>query len=192
MSMEAAAVTPRERTLRVQPATVDALGPYGELLGPERPRAAHIADFYEGAVAVHQPPSFVSDDDTCLSLTTVQPRPLEIDYLERHFKHTQTFIPLGGKPFVAVLGAPGEAEMPDLDRLEAFRFDGGAALCLHLGTWHEFPFALEDDTQLLVILRNETTRNLASDNVKDGEAHGGDLDKKNLLKRTGSRIRLEL
>lgn len=189
--MEAVA-TPEERCIQVKPATPEALRPYGALLGPERPRADHIADFYGGAVAVHQPPPFVSDDDTCLSLTTVQPRPLEVDYLERHFKHTQTFIPLGGKPFVAVLGAPSESDMPDLDRLEAFRFDGSAAFCMHLGTWHEFPFALEADTQLLVILRNETTRNLSAENVQDGEAHGGDLDKKNLLKRTGGRLRLTL
>lgn len=180
------------RVLEVKPATAEALAPYGELLGPERPRAHHIGDFYEGAVAVHEPAAFVSDDDTCLSLTTVQPRPLEVDYLERHFKHTQTFIPLGGKPFVAVLGTPCDGEMPDLETLEAFRFDGRSAFCMHVGTWHEFPFALESDTQLLVILRNETTRNLAADNVIDDEARGGDLDKKNLLKRTGRRLRLAL
>lgn len=181
-----------ERTLQVREATAEALAPYGVLLGPERPRSQHIGDFYRGAVAVHEPVAFVSDDDTCLSLTTVQPRPLEIEYLERHFKHTQTFIPLAGKPFVAVLGTPGDDEMPDLDRLEAFRFDGSSAFCMHIGTWHEFPFALEANTQLLVILRNETTRNLAADNVVDGEAHGGDLDKKNLIKRSGSRIRVAL
>lgn len=189
--MEATLVT-QTRILAVQAASAEALAPYGELLGPERPRAHHIGDFYEGAVAVHEPAAFVSDDDTCLSLTTVQPRPLEVDYLERHFKHTQTFIPLGGKPFVAVLGAPSDGEMPDLDGLEAFRFDGRSAFCMHVGTWHEFPFALESDTQLLVILRNETTRNLAADNVVDDEARGGDLDKKNLLKRSGTRLRLEL
>lgn len=129
-----AAVTPIERSLQIKPASAEALRPYGELLGPERPRASHIADFYQGAVAVHQPVPFSSDEDTCLSLTTVQPRPLEVEYLERHFKHTQTFIPLGGKPFVAVFGAPCEGEMPDLDRLEAFRFDGSAAFCMHLST----------------------------------------------------------
>ncbi len=191
--MEARAATAAsERVLQVREATPEALAPYGELLGPTRPRAANMADFYQGAVAVHEPPAFVSDDDTCLSLATVQPRPLEVDYLERHFKHTQTFIPLGGKPFVAVLGAPCDGEMPDLERLEAFRFDGRAAFCLRVGTWHEFPFALEADTQLLIILRNETTRNLASENVEGGEAHGGDLDKKNLMKRSGSRLRLKL
>lgn len=180
------------REIPVRKASAEALAPYGELLGPERPRADHIADFYEGAVSVHVPPSFVSDDDTCLSLTTVQPRPLEVDYLERHFKHTQTFIPLGGKPFVAVFGAPGDGELPDLDRLEAFHFDGRSAFCMHVGTWHEFPFALEPDTQMLVILRGETTRDLAAENFVDNEAHGGDLDKKNLRKRTGQRLRLAL
>jgi ureidoglycolate lyase len=180
------------RELKVKPASPDALAPYGEVLGPERPKASHIGDFYAGAVAVHEPVPFVSDDDTCLSLTTVQPRPLEIDYLERHFKHTQTFIPLGGRPFVAVFGAPNDEELPDLDRLEAFRFDGSSGFCMHVGTWHEFPFALEPDTQMVIVLRNETTRDLSGDNIVDNEAQGGDLDKKNLLKRTGSRIQLVL
>ncbi len=190
--MATATPAPVERTLVVQPATAEALAPYGELLGPTRPRSAHIANFYDGAVYVHEPPAFVSDDDTCLSLATAQPRPFEIDYLERHFKHTQTFIPLAGKPFVAVLGAPSDSEFPDLDALEAFRFEGDAAFCMHLGTWHEFPFAIEPDTQLLVILRGETTRNLSADNVVDGEAQGGDLDKKSLIKRAGCRIKLAL
>ncbi len=180
------------RELNVQPASPAALAPYGELLGPDRPIAHHIGDFYEGAVSIHEPVSFVSDEDTCLSLATVQPRPLEIDYLERHFKHTQTFLPLGGKPFVAVFGAPNEGDMPELDQLEAFRFDGRSGFCMRVGTWHEFPFALEADTQLVIVLRNETTRDLAGDNIVDNEAQGGDLDKKNLLKRTGVRIRLRV
>ena len=31
---------------------------------------------------------------------------------------------------------------------------------MHIGTWHEFPFALIDDTQLIVVLRREATKGL--------------------------------
>ena len=75
-------------------------------------------------------------------------RPLRVSWMERHFLHTQTFFPLGA-PFVAVLAPPGEGELPDLDAARAFVFDGSAGLMLHLGTWHEFPFALHDDHQCL-------------------------------------------
>lgn len=180
------------RTLVAKPATLEALAPYGQILGRGTGASEGISDFYEGAVTTSKPVDFKSDEDTCLSLATLQPRTLEIKYLERHFKHTQTFIPLGGKPFVAVFGAPTDGEMPDLDKLEAFHFDGQSGFTMHIGTWHEFPFAVEEDTDMVVILRTETTRNLASDNVKDNEAHGPDLDKKNLLQRTGTIFEIEL
>jgi|AACY02.1.fsa_nt_gi ureidoglycolate lyase len=172
------------RILEAKPATPEALAPYGQVLGAGT-GAVGVSDFYEGAVAVSRPVDFKSDDDTELSFATLQPRKFEIKYLERHFKHTQTFIPLGGKPFVAVFGAPTDGEMPDIDSLEAFRFDGQSGFAMHIGTWHEFPFAIEADTNIVVILRNETTRSLSSDNVKNDEAHGPDLDKKNLVQRTG-------
>lgn len=173
------------RTLEVKPATPEALAPYGKVLGRDVGAPAGASNFYDGKVATSKPVDFISDADTNLSLATIQPRDFELKYLERHFKHTQTFIPLGGKPFVAVFGAPTDGEMPDLDALEAFRFDGSAGFTMHIGTWHEFPFALEPDTDMVVVLRNETTRDLSAENVKDNEAHGPDLDKKNLGQRTG-------
>jgi ureidoglycolate lyase len=75
--------------------------------------------------------------------------------------------------------------MPDINSLEAFRFDGQAGFAMHIGTWHEFPFAIEADTNIVVILRHETMRNLSTENVKNDEAQGPDLDKKNLVQRTG-------
>jgi ureidoglycolate lyase len=173
------------RILHAKPATPEALAPYGQILGAGTGARVGVSDFYEGAVAVSAPVDFKSDEDTCLSLATLQPRPFEIKYLERHFKHTQTFIPLGGKPFVAVFGAPTEGEMPDLEGLEAFRFDGQSGFTMRIGTWHEFPFAIEPETNMVGILRSETTRSLASDNVKNNEAQGPDLDKKNLVQRSG-------
>jgi len=112
--------------------------------------------------------------------------------MERHFKHTQAFISLGSKPFVAVLAPPNSSDTPDLDKVEAFLFDGQAGFVMHVGTWHEFPFAMLDDTNLVVILRKEATEGLIRDNVIQDEALGPDLDKKDLQARFGITFRIEV
>jgi ureidoglycolate lyase len=181
----------KRRYIKVKPATPEAVAPYGKIIGPGSDVKPGASNFYHGKVATSKPVQFKSDDDTCLSLAIVQPRALEIEYLERHFKHTQAFIPLGGKPYIAVFGAPTpEGELPDLDKLEAFQFSGDDGFCMHIGTWHEFPFAIEPDTHVIVVLRNETNRNL--DAKQNNEAHGDDLDKKNILQRTGCVFTLEV
>ena len=81
----------------------------------------------------------------------------------------------------AWLAPPGTAEVPDPTAVRAFRFDGSQGVCMKRGTWHEFPFALDDDTHAIVILRHETNRNLQ--NKIGTEAHGDDLDKKDVRAR---------
>jgi ureidoglycolate lyase len=183
-------VQAKRRMIPVKPASAAALAPYGRILGRGAGIAPSDSGFYSGSVAITKPVSFQSDSDTCLSLATIQPRAFELEHIERHYKHTQAFIPLGGKPFIVVFGAPTEGPEPDFDKLEAFRFDGTDGFCMHIGTWHEFPFALEPNTDVIVILRNETNRNLAA---KDGgEAHGDDLSKLNILRRTGTVFALQV
>lgn len=66
---------------------------------------------------------FQSAEETLLTVATVDRRDLRVRWMERHFKHTQTFIPLGGKPFIVVLAPPNDKELPDLDQVRAFLFD---------------------------------------------------------------------
>src|SRR3546814_15608531 len=73
--------------------------------------------------------------------------------MERHFKHTQTFIPLGGSAFVAVLGVPTDTNQPDPATVRAFYFDGSCGAQLHLGTWHEFPFPANGTAEVVIIIR---------------------------------------
>ena len=61
---------------------------------------------------------------------------------------------------------------------------------MHVGTSHEFPFALHRPADLIVILRNETNRNL--DAIQDGEAVGEDLEKRNIRRRFGVTLRFAL
>jgi ureidoglycolate lyase len=166
------------RRLPIESATPKSVAPFGTLVAPDAARPARTSVFYGDAVELWAQDRFVSDADTCLSVARVHPRPNEVVWMERHFKHTQTFVSLGGGPFVMVLGAPTPGSAPDPSDVRALFFDGQAGLMMHIGTWHEFPFAIDQATDLLVILRNETNRNL--DVSKNDEVEGDDLEKRNM------------
>ena len=180
------------REVRIEPATPEAVAPFGQLLGVHDHVKPLPVGFYEGKVSVYAPVEFQSDEETQLHVATVNRREMRVQWMERHFKHTQTFIPLEGKSFVVVLAPPNDDDLPDLDQVRAFLFDGSCGFTMKKGTWHEFPFALVDGSNVIVILRSETARNLMKDNVIDGEAHGPDLDKKNLVARTGVTLEVKM
>jgi ureidoglycolate lyase len=180
------------RVLKAVQPTIEMLKPFGDVLGYNPDVTPMPIDFYDGTVKVRRVCDFVSDDQTEMPVCTLQRRPLEVRWMERHVKHTQAFIPLGGVPFVAVMAPPNDKELPDLDQVRAFLFDGSAGFVMKLGTWHEFPFALVDNTNLLVILRREATNGLVRDNVIQNEAHGPDLEKKDLGVRFRVNFRVEI
>lgn len=181
-------VRPTRIRLAARPATPAAVAPFGDLIGRAAEVPVQRLNHYAGTI--RKPARFVTDEDTEISVATLDRRPLEVRWLERHFKHTQAFIPLGGRPFVLVMAPPGPGDMPDLDRVEAFLFDGSAGFCMKIGCWHEFPFPLVDGTDLIVILRGETHRELQA--MTGGEALGADLDKKDIAARTGMLLEVAL
>lgn len=174
--------------LGLEPATAEALAPFGWMLGSRDDVPSRRLNFYPGEM--RSPCEFVIDSEADVSVVRLEKRPFELVYMERHWKHTQAFLPLGGKPFVLALAPPAEGEVPALEAIRAFRFDGSAGFCMRVGCWHEFPFALEDGTDIAVILRKETYRNLQ--NVVGDEASGDDLDKKNIRRRAGRTIAIDV
>lgn len=176
--------------LRLEEATAASIAPFGELLGVGHGRPTSRTRFYQDAVELVEKAPFVSDADTCLSIARVRPRPFEVTWMERHFKHTQVFLPLNHQPYAVVVAPPTAGSLPELDAARAFRFAGDCGFMMHLGTWHEFPFALQSPADMVVILRNETNRNL--DAVADGEAVGGDLEKRNMQRRFGISLRFAI
>lgn len=166
------------RRLPIESATPRSVAPYGTLVAADQVRAPRTGVFYGDAVQLWSQDRFVSDADTCLTVARVHPRDNEVVWMERHFKHTQTFVPLGGRPFVMVLGAPTTGSAPDPSDVRALFFDGQAGFMMHIGTWHEFPFAIDQTTDMLVILRKETVRNL--DVSENDEVEGDDLEKRNM------------
>jgi ureidoglycolate lyase len=171
------------RELKVEVATRETFSPYGALVGADPARTARTGQFYGSKVELWSPGPFRSDEDTCLSVARVHERAPQVLWMERHFKHTQTFIPLGGAGLVMVLGAPTANHQPDPSTVRAFSFDGTSGVMLHVGTWHEFPFASRPPADVVVILRKETQSNLEV--RENDEAVGDDLEKRNLQVRLG-------
>ena len=172
-----------ERRIKIHVATPENVAPFGTLLGRRSGVESSGLDYYAGKVATSRPVRYQCSSETNLSLATLMRRPFQVKYLERHFQHTQTFIPLGGKPYVMLLAPPCTGDMPDLNAVRALRFEGDTGLCMHIGTWHEFPFALEDDTDLIVVLSSQVTEDLQHRAENGIEAFGPDLDKKDMTLR---------
>lgn len=156
--------------------------PYGKLIRPDE-SAGRGTKFYDDKVAVWDIPGMVTDDDATISVARTHPRPMSVIWMERHFKHTQVFMPVNGEPFHLVVAPPNESNVPDVGAVRAFTFDGKAGVMLDLGTWHEFPFALDRAADIAVFLRRETNANLEA--FENGEAIGGDLEKRNIQTRLG-------
>ena len=189
--MSASSEQLRRWPVRVEAATPEALAPFGRIIGRYPGLPAVPVDYYGGSVILSRPVDYECRSGTELSLASINRRPLQVRYLERHFQHTQAFIPLGGKPFMVVLAPPSPADLPDPREVRAFRFDGSAGLCLHIGTWHEFPFALEDGTDIVVVLSRQTTGDLQQRAENGIEAFGPDLDKKDMTLRLGTVFELQ-
>lgn len=186
------AIKPEVRVLKARRATPESLAPYGEILGFNPDVAPLPIDFYGGKAKVRRVVNFESDGDTEMPVVTVDFRPLEVSHMERHPKHTQAFISLNNKPFVTVFAPPSETELPDIDKAEAFLFDGEAGFVMKKNTWHEFPFALFDNTHLVVVLRREATNGLTPDQVYKNEAVGPDLVKRDIEARFGVVFKVEI
>ncbi len=201
MSVAAVLDAPRLKGLKPVPATAESLAGYGYLIGEPAGLKRDKIDFYGKQVRVSQPARFHGNDDLCLNLVSFQPRPLEVRWMEFHTKHTQTFIPLSGKPFYMVLGKPtcrrpdgswdeGQSTLPNPDDVTAFYFDGSGGIVMEVGVWHEVPFPLDGETHFVCICTNETNDNLEAQGA-DGDCEGGDLSKRNLVKHLGYTFAVE-
>jgi ureidoglycolate lyase len=166
-------------------ATPENFAPFGTLLG-DVVGSDRASSFYSSVRVANPATNFAADDsDGHLIVLCYQPRPFEVKFMERHYKHTQVFIPLEGKPLVGFFAPANDKEEPDLDKVVALRFDGSAGFCMNKGTWHEQPFPVEANTKAICFLRKETMTELKPPfaDMSTGECHGNDIDKLNIKDR---------
>jgi ureidoglycolate lyase len=127
--------------LTVQPMTRERFTPYGEMIS-ER---GDVELDLDGGTAN-------------LVAQTVEARPLTFDFLGRHQRTEQVFVPLGGTKSVIAVAPPSSENpaLPDMQQMAAFLVDGMSAFKLHRGTWHASAFPLAESATFLVLDREGT------------------------------------
>lgn len=127
-----------------RPLTAEAFAPYGDVVASTG-RAGRPINA-DTSIRVEMPaPDILADGGTpSLSVFRASARrlPLDVRELERHRLGSQTFLPLGGTAFVAVV-ALGD-ETPDPETLAAFASDGTAGITIRRGVWHHALLSLND------------------------------------------------
>lgn len=172
----------QERTLTLEAATPESIAPYGHFVGA-RDGIVKFASWPGCDVYGALPLSVDDGGELLLVRKQAETFPVQVGIIERHFKHTQTYLPFNGKPFVMVLGTASVGNLPDYAQLRAFLFDGTAGIIMHAGVWHEFPHVLEDDTQFAVVLRAESHVNTLAEPAYPYDAEGPDLERRDTKPR---------
>ncbi|MBR7678677.1 ureidoglycolate lyase, partial [Streptomyces daliensis] len=164
--------------------------PFGTLITTDVVQAMDIP-FYPGRVIEGGDIGFRYRGRAALRTAQILPDPeVEVRWLERHLHLTQLFVTLGA-PFVMVLTPPNhenDAKLPDLDAARALRFPANSAFLLHLGTWHDFPIALDRPVTTLIANSAEVVEALRT---AEGprELDSGDVLKVSLSDRFGVTLR---
>ena len=171
--------------LKAERATAERLKGFGTLVGAV-PDATQTMEF--GTARIFGEIPFVLAGTPELLVCRLDPREMKCTLMERHFRHTQTYIPMNGKPFVMVLGPDTPGDMPVLEELRAFHFDDACGISINTGVWHEFPFAIENDTRFAVALVRECHVNRNSEPAFAGDADGPDLQRRSFSNRIGLNV----
>lgn len=163
-------------------ATAENVAAFGALVGA-RHGAIRIMEF-DGVEVFGAIPIMIEGTPELIVCRSPR-RPMLVNLMERHWRHTQVYLPMNDKPFVMVLAPPSDAELPAIGTLCAFVFRDGCGIALGRGVWHEFPFALSDDTQFAVILTAEC--HVGGDRVSEfaDDADGPDLQRRSFAQRDG-------
>lgn len=118
--------TKRVIKIKAEPLTAGAYAPYGSLVDI-------------GRLQLH-----CAEGQYTARLMELEPASKRVSRVNRHFDHSQLFVPLTGDPMLLVV-APGHVsgEKFDADQVRAFRNDGTQAFTFNVGVWHIAPRALD-------------------------------------------------
>lgn len=173
--------------LAVVDATPENVAPFGTLISEEVSSELDIP-YYTGRVIEGGDIGFRYNGRASLRTAMVLPGGgSEVAWLERHLALTQLFVGRGTSPFVMVLAPPNHetgGTLPDLAAATALMFPGGSALMLHLGTWHDFPIAVDAPVSLLIANSQEVVDALHAAG-RPRELDEGDVFKVSLPDRFG-------
>jgi ureidoglycolate lyase len=127
-----------------EPLTVAGFAPFGEVVqhvGPERRQ--FLATPLEATRAMRFWTSRIEQATTL---------PARIVQLERHPHSAQTFVPMLGSRFLALVAPPTAGPVPDLAALRAFLAAPGQGISYRPGTWHHGMMVLDAPAVFAVMM----------------------------------------
>jgi ureidoglycolate lyase len=120
------------KRLKIEPISAEAFAPFGQLLPPAPPgkggRQELIEELHNDRASARPRLSIAAADPKALPLTAVE--------MERHVHSSQAFAPLDCASYLVVVAPHGEGEMPDLEKVRAFRVPGDTGINYKADTWH--------------------------------------------------------
>jgi ureidoglycolate lyase len=154
--------------LTIEPLTVDAFRPFGEVI--DKRTAKQIGINYGLTTRYHDLAHVDAGGEDARVLinifrTAPLPLPHHVRVMERHPLGSQAFIPLGSTRFY-VLTATG-AHRPDPHTFRLFITDGYQGVNYSRNTWHHFQIVIDHVAEFIVIDRGGAGANLDEVNVED-------------------------
>jgi len=141
------------RELTPEPLTAEAFAPFGSVI--EASDEAAKLDINQGhAIRYDRLAEIdVADGGGTGVISLFRARPLAelvLKQFERHPLGSQSFIPLGGRPYLVAVAPAGDF---DPAKVRLFRAEGRQGVHYRKGVWHHFLLVLHDETDFLVVDR---------------------------------------
>jgi ureidoglycolate lyase len=141
------------RELMPEPLTAEAFAPFGSVI--EASDDAVKLDINQGhAIRYDRLAEIdVADNGGAGVISLFRARPLAAPVLkmfERHPLGSQSFVPLGGRPYLVAVAPAGDF---DPAKIRLFRAEGHQGVHYKKGVWHHFLLVLEADSDFLVLDR---------------------------------------
>jgi len=138
------------RELTPEPLTADAFAAFGSVI--EASEEAVKLDINEGHAIRYDALARVDVSDgggvPVISLFRAKPLgDLTLKAFERHPLGSQSFVPLGGRPYLVAVAPPGRF---DAAAIRLFRAEGSQGVHYRKGVWHHFLLVLDDSDFLVV------------------------------------------
>jgi len=138
------------RELTPEPLTAAAFAPFGKVI--EATDAAVKLDINQGhAIRYDRLAELdVADEGGVGAISLFRARPLAelvLKQFERHPLGSQSFVPLGGGPYLVAVAPAGDF---DSARIRLFRAEGHQGVHYDKGVWHHFLLVLEESHFLVV------------------------------------------
>lgn len=145
------------REIQVQPLTDEAFANYG-ILVRSQPDKTPLADnpdltYWEKVV------EFEPGIPRTVGLLTEKRRDMLLTQMERHTRAKEWFVPINGECvacFAEYTNPDDPSEMPNVEKVVAFKMEGIIGFVVDRGAWHWPAFPLTETATQLVNLRRDT------------------------------------